>query len=442
MTGTDKPGVSTPGSSRKTRSQTAAEATDPEKPVDDSAVTAAAQALTMMSSSDEGDKPTPAVGSPQKEPEDDDKGKETAVLGDIQVVSVSKEVRSNEELAQEAQVLEERRTKRNRERDEKEKERRIRALRRPKMDKNKVEAINKARREKYREQIRRREADEAEKEKLGFDRERKAAKSARDRADTRRRELPMELNALIRRKKIVHSLKRASLVRGDPLVVLENPRTREISVQVSVDHLPRLMAGQWLNQTIIDWFVCLATSDKPQFLPMGTDFYRLMSDSKKGGPRSVIDHHRRMEKRGVPNGDDFCALESATVVLAPVNVDENHWVLVVVNTKERSIQYYDSLGPGPTGTSSARRIIRNFWDWVELQERRRNGTMDNWEPVYVQGLPRRTNTYDCGVHVCDFVQMIVSGGDISTLTCTDEKGANEFRAGLLIHMLEAALLSY
>ena len=152
MTGTDKPGISTPGSSRKTRSQTAAEATDPEKPVDDSVVTAAAQALTMMSSSDEGDiKPTPAVGSPQKEPEDDDKGKETAVLGDIQVVSVSKEVRSNEELAQEAQVLEERRTKRNRERDEKEKERRIRALRRPKMDKNKVEAINKARRDKYHE---------------------------------------------------------------------------------------------------------------------------------------------------------------------------------------------------------------------------------------------------------------------------------------------------
>ena len=376
--------------------------------------------------------------------------KEGAELSSSEVELVGVAVkRSDEEIAREVMALESRRIEKNRALDAENQERARRkaekARRLPPPSTAKMEAVNKRRRERYRRLVEKRENDATEKRKLLLERESKAAKATRQRADTRRNELPRALAALAKTKRLTHSMKVESLARGDPLVVAENPRTREQSVQITLDHLPRLQSGKWLNQTLIDWYLFFVTSDKPDCLPLGTDFSRrLMADPNLGaGPMSVIDHHRPTDMRGVLRGDDFCALENPRVIVAPVNVEGNHWALVAIFPKDRNIRFYDSLASGPVGSSSSRAIMRQFFEWVMLHEQRRGGTMYGWEPVYVQGLPRQTNSWDCGVHVCDYVQMLASTGtDESKLLCTDEKEADKFRAKMLVYVLETTLLSY
>lgn len=432
----------------RTRSLSAASKAMEERQGTSDSVAMAAEALTMMNSSEEGDASTRGkAGSvagdvPRKRREE----KATENDSDIEIMPVAEYVASEEEAKRRALAVEARRIEKNRAADEKRQERERRAalrLARPKVEKSKLDATNKARREKYRQLVRRREADEVEKQKLAFERAEKAAKSARDRVASRRRDIPRELSAIARTKRTSHSMKIDSLARGNPLLVVENPRTKDICVQLTLDHLPRLGHGQWLNQTIIDWYLCFVSYQQPNCTVLGTDFYRLMSDKTKGdGPKFVIDHHRPLNMRGVLRGEDFCALERTRVIIVPVNVNGDHWVLVAIFPAERQVRYYDSLTPGPAGTSSSRKVVRRFMRWVELHEERRNGTMRDWEPVYVQGLSRQTNSWDCGVYVCDYAETIASGQDETKLFCTSEEQADRYRARLLIYILEASLLSY
>ena len=309
------------------------------------------------------------------------------------------------------------------------------------LDQDRQEAMNKHRRMKYREQLKKKEAQAATRAKLEAERAEKAERAAVRRRLERRHNLPDRLLSVLERQRASHDLKVQSLVRGDPLFVVESDTTGELVVQFSLDHLPRLQPGRWFNQEIIDWYICVFASKRPWCLSLGAESHRQLLIPHQG-PEFVADFHRPPSLRGVGEGEGFCALEGTRVILAPANPDGNHWVLVAIFPGQRRVCCYDSLSPGPKGSVACQTIVKGIMKWVALQEERRSGTMDGWRHEMVQGLPRQKNTWDCGVHVCDFARQLTMDPPGEHLLCTDEPATNTFRARLLVYALETALISY
>ena len=361
----------------------------------------------------------------------------------VELLSVTVDKRNEAEQKAEKWAQKERRESLNRARHEAAKQRqRIRGKQVSQaVDPDRQEAIRKFRRLKYKEQMKKREADDNERAKLLQERAQKAEQAAVRRRLERRRTLPSRLLSLSHREAGEHELKIESLLRGEPLFSLENAATKEPMVQFSVDHLARLQPGRWLNQEIIDWYICVVTSrDTAACLFLGAEFLRQLM-MKNQGPAFVVDFHRPVALRGVVGGERYCALEGARLILAPANPNANHWVLIAIFPDQRKISCCDSLSPGPKGSVECRKIARGVMEWVALHEKRRMGTMEGWVTEMVQSLPRQRNTWDCGVHVCDFARMLTVGPHEGA-SCNDEKATNAFRARLLVYALETALIAF
>ena len=362
----------------------------------------------------------------------------------VQIVSLTVDERNETERKEEKWALKDRREEANRNRHQREKIQAQRTLEkrasRTTREEQKLKAMNRLRRLKYKERMEKREADENERAKVHKDKARKAEQAAVKRRADRRKNMVARLSSVLEQQSAAHDLKIESLVRGDPLFTVENKATDEMIVQFSLDHLPRLQPRRWLNQEIVDWYLCMLTSGNEECLTLGAEFHRQLL-MKNQGPEFVVDFHRPAALRGVQDGERFCALEGLRVILAPANPDGNHWVLIAIFPEQRKVSCYDSLSPGPKGTAACRKIVKGILSWVALHEMRRSGSIDGWTHEMVQGLPRQKNTWDCGIHVCDFARMLTREPP-GTPLCTDEVAANTFRARLLVYALETALISY
>ena len=372
-------------------------------------------------------------------------GKESPGIGQqgLEFVAVTKDKQTPVQRKRAKWAQKERREELNRERYEAEKQRQQKVLARQqnnaKINRQRQEAMRRLRRQKYKEQIRKRESDESKKAELERERTQRAEQAAARRRLERRKDMPRRLLAVLHRQSAGHELKIKSLMRGEPLFSLENPATEELIVQFCVEHLHRLQPKKWLNQEIIDWYICIIISESASpCLFLGAEFHRQLQTH---GPKFVVDFHRPVTLRGVCEGKQFCALEGTGLILAPANPNRNHWVLIAIFPELRKVCCYDSLSPGPTGSSECRSIVDGLMEWVALHEKRRSGTMKGWISEMVQGLPRQQNTWDCGVHVCDFARMLALGPSEVPL-CVDSETANAFRARLLVYALESALVSY
>jgi sentrin-specific protease 1 len=82
-------------------------------------------------------------------------------------------------------------------------------------------------------------------------------------------------------------------------------------------------------------------------------------------------------------------------ILFPVNLNNSHWTLAVVNMRDRRFEYYDSFGGAePT-------IIQNLRLWLMEESRDKRGIellLEDWEDYYPgECIPQQTNGHDCGV---------------------------------------------
>ena len=88
-------------------------------------------------------------------------------------------------------------------------------------------------------------------------------------------------------------------------------------------------------------------------------------------------------------------------VLIPVNVDNLHWVLVVVDILARQFLYYDSLCGG--GAAPILQVVRR-WLRDEVAARLgedavRGWEIEEWAGVMDVGLPHQSDGGSCGVFV-------------------------------------------
>ena len=103
-------------------------------------------------------------------------------------------------------------------------------------------------------------------------------------------------------------------------------------------------------------------------------------------------------------------------LLVPINIDNVHWVLIVVYTRTREIVYFDSLS---TSTSeSSEKYLRAMEDYLraEISDKKLDFHLgEGWRKRVCNTTSQQSNGRDCGVHVCINALLLCADLEVSGL---------------------------
>jgi len=92
-------------------------------------------------------------------------------------------------------------------------------------------------------------------------------------------------------------------------------------------------------------------------------------------------------------------LSAFDLIFIPIHLG-NHWVLAIVNLKEKRFEYYDSLGG--RGTKHLKAIRRYMCDEQQDKQWEKQFDFMSFEFYAPTNIPIQTNGIDCGVFTCLF----------------------------------------
>ena len=96
-------------------------------------------------------------------------------------------------------------------------------------------------------------------------------------------------------------------------------------------------------------------------------------------------------------------LTSKEIILIPIN-KMDHWTLVVYDTQKSTLTYYDSI-LGTRSSSNALKVMKRFL----LQHLGKKGKTVTVKTTIDSKAPLQSNSYDCGVFVCENARKICRG---------------------------------
>ncbi|AAR26952.1 FirrV-1-E3 [Feldmannia irregularis virus a] len=145
-----------------------------------------------------------------------------------------------------------------------------------------------------------------------------------------------------------------------------------------------LKPGAWLDDVVINSYVTLV-SDRAQMegktvINMDSLFY------------SVFEKYQNYERvKGF--SFDKPTTNKRAKILIPVNVDNNHWILVVVDNRKKTVTAYDSLGV------SRRKVTSDIMLWLQKEYRHKKVPFNRaeWTTVTTGQCPTQNNGNDCGI---------------------------------------------
>lgn len=175
-------------------------------------------------------------------------------------------------------------------------------------------------------------------------------------------------------------------------------------VDLMVGDVRTLRDGVWLNDNVIDFYAAAITNRESAKGPLksfafSTHFFSKLTSA--GGYKNVM---RWAKRKGV----DVTKLD---LVFVPINENNNHWVLGVVNNKARQILYYNSMsGDGQWALP----YIRDYM--IQEAARLYPNKAAEYEELYMSyelvpraACPQQSNYYDCGVFTCKNLERVASG---------------------------------
>lgn len=169
----------------------------------------------------------------------------------------------------------------------------------------------------------------------------------------------------------------ATLNRSDNAVLSD-----KYMLQVTVRDFKTLAPRRWLNDTIIEFFMKYVEASSPNTVAFNSFFYSTLSERGYQGVRRWM----KRKKASILDLDK---------VFTPINLNDSHWALGIIDLTQKKILYVDSLSSGPNSMSFA--IMKDLQAYV-LQES--NGSLGkDFELCHVD-CPQQPNGYDCGIYVC------------------------------------------
>ncbi|XP_032924469.1 sentrin-specific protease 2 [Catharus ustulatus] len=177
---------------------------------------------------------------------------------------------------------------------------------------------------------------------------------------------------------------------GDPEDVL----SRAFKLDVTRDDISTLQPQGWLNDKVINFYMSLLMERSkkegyPAVYAFSTFFYsKLSSTSHKG------------VKKWTKGVDIF----EHDIILVPIHL-RVHWTLLVVDLREKTITYFDSLGQ--RGDQICKTVLK-YLEEESKEKRNIELTASEWtlHSMGPEEIPQQDNGSDCGVFVCKFADFI------------------------------------
>ena len=192
-----------------------------------------------------------------------------------------------------------------------------------------------------------------------------------------------------------------------------NYKTETISYTKKVgglreDEVESLLPGEWYFDEVIKLYMNLLQNSRrktPKSVFLQTVFYNDLMRPMPGRRRSFSERHRTEAAHWTK---DIDTTHPDATIFIPVNVNRNHWILLVVDNREKKVFSLDSL-------RSQRLAQRtNIMKWVEHEHIAKNVNFDKkkWSSEAVE-VPSQDNGYDCGPFVCLFAAFLSHGQELN-----------------------------
>lgn len=202
-------------------------------------------------------------------------------------------------------------------------------------------------------------------------------------------------------------------------------------VDVKIRDIDTLRDGQWLNDTVIDFYLALVTQRSrdnkvlSNSFVFSTHFFTTLDTGS-------YDKVKRWAKR---KGADVAKLD---YIFVPVNRHNTHWCLAVINNKERKFQFYDSMnGAGLKALHLLKDYMYRQTAEMHPEMSREEMGYDDYEIIERSTCPQQSNSYDCGVFVCKMVDVLSRDRDVMSF---GQKDMRNIRRRMAYEIITSKLL--
>ncbi|XP_074429640.1 sentrin-specific protease 2-like [Larus michahellis] len=182
----------------------------------------------------------------------------------------------------------------------------------------------------------------------------------------------------------------AALGKGEPDEVMSSA----FKLRVTCQDIRTLRSLCWLNDEVINFYMGLVMERSkkagyPSVHAFSSFFYEKLTS---GGYEAVGRWTRHVD------------LFQKDIILVPINL-RLHWTLAVIDTRKKTVKYYDSLGQ--EGDKICETLLKYLQE--ESCEKRKvklsvlEWTVHSMEP---HEIPQQSNGSDCGVFICKYADYI------------------------------------
>lgn len=154
------------------------------------------------------------------------------------------------------------------------------------------------------------------------------------------------------------------------------------NLEISVRDFKTLAPRRWLNDTIIEFFMKYIEKSTANTVAFNSFFYTNLSERGYQGVR------RWMKRKKTQ-------IDKLDKIFTPINLNQSHWALGIIDLKKKTIGYVDSLSNGPNAMSFA--ILTDLQKYVIQESGHAMG--EDFDLIHLD-CPQQPNGYDCGIYVC------------------------------------------
>ncbi len=196
---------------------------------------------------------------------------------------------------------------------------------------------------------------------------------------------------------------------------------------VTFGDLKRLLPGNWLQTDIINAYFHLLASKSDKTFFHNTYLYQKLTQSNKNDGITFANKVDKKQKI------DISKLEQ---IFIPVNIDNAHWVLVVVNIKTHGIHLYDSLYKS---SKSHEVVFDNVERYLNNNLKTNSLATVTWTRDTVQDIVRQKNQNDCGIFILLFAKCI-SGQHINNIQANSIVDTSKLRYQIGVELIRTRLV--
>ena len=198
-----------------------------------------------------------------------------------------------------------------------------------------------------------------------------------------------------------------AMKKSDNVMLAEVKLPRGCGHQLFVFNFKCLKRKTWLNSETIDFFFAMAKADAA--------FVSYCNMRHKWARDNILICHSGLMRRIAPHSNDahpggdymnftlnwakrertqfqVDSILSLQLWLLPYNIDDTHWVLIVVNIAAKRVTLYESFARG-----NHERALANVVSYLELQGGRDRMPVTRWDQEVIYTGHQCGDAYECGV---------------------------------------------